>query len=241
MINQIENIDAKVLGLNKYEFQAYQSLIKLGKSSAPQISKVSNVPYGRIYDILSSLESKGYIKTITGKTKQFIASDPIEIIKLIRNKKKELENLEVEFGKLEQIYDTREEEPVIVVKGNRNFHRLLKEKPDAKKYRYTIKFNSMINPEWVQGYKNKLKKKVDIKNLVRFDETTKKNVMKWKDVLPEIKAIENEGVLMSLIDDHYVMIGLITSNCTVVIKNEALCKILKKMYLATYEKAEVIK
>jgi sugar-specific transcriptional regulator TrmB len=233
--------EAKLLGLNSYEFRAYQALIRLGKATAPKISKLSSVPSSRVYDILSSLESKGYIKTINDKVKYFIASDPIEVIKLIRNKKKELENLEIEFGKLEQIYDTREDEPVIVVKGNRNFHRLIKEKPDAKKYRYTIKYNSMINPEWIQGYKSKLKKKVDIKNLVRFDEQTKKNVMKWKDVLPEIKAIENEGVLMSLIDDHYVMIGLITSNCTVVIKNEALCKILKKMYLATYEKAEVIK
>jgi len=241
MTNKIKNLDAKVLGLNGYEFQAYQALIKIGKGSAPQISKVSNVPYGRIYDVLSSLESKGYIKIITGKTKYFVASDPQDIIKLIQNKKKELENLEIEFGKLEQIYDTREEEPVIVVKGNRNFYKLIKEKPEAKKYRYTIKYNSVVNPEWIHGYKNKLKKKVDIKNLVRFDEKTRRNVMKWKDVLPEIKAIENEGILMSLIDDHYVMIGLITSNCTIVIKNEALCKILKKMYLATYEKAEVIK
>ncbi|MBS3074866.1 TrmB family transcriptional regulator [Candidatus Pacearchaeota archaeon] len=241
MSNQIETLDAKLLGLNNYELSAYKSLIKLGKSSAPEISKISTVPYGRIYDVLYSLEAKGYIKTITGKTKYFIASGPKEIIKLIQDKKKELENLETEFEKLEQIYDTKEDEPVIIVKGNRNFHRIIKEKPEAKKYRYTIKYNSVINPEWIKGYKSKLRKKIDIKNLVRYDEKTKKNVMKWKNVLPEIKAIENEGVVMSLIDDHYVMIGLITSNCTIVIKNEALCKILKKMYLATYEKAEVIK
>ena len=233
--------EAKLLGLNSYEFRAYQALIRLGKVSAPQISKLSNVPSSRIYDILSSLESKGYIKTITGDVKNFIASDPKEVIKFIQNKKKELDNLEVEFGRLEQIYDTREEEPILIVKGNRNFHRILKEKPEAKKYRYTIKYNSVVNPEWIKGYKSKLKKKIDIKNLVRFDEKTKKNVLKWKDVLPEIRAIENDGVLMSLIDDNYVMLGLITSNCTIVIKNEALCKILKKMYLATYEKAEVIK
>ncbi|MDP2924771.1 MAG: helix-turn-helix domain-containing protein [Nanoarchaeota archaeon] len=233
--------EAKLLGLNSYEFRAYQALIRLGKATAQKISKLSSVPSSRIYDILSSLESKGYIKTINDRVKYFIASDPKEVIKFIQNKKKELDNLEVEFGRLEQIYDIQEEEPILIVKGNRNFHRLLKEKPEAKKYRYTIKYNSVVNPEWVKGYKNKLKKKVDIKNLVRFDEKTRKNVLKWKDVLPEIKAIENEGVLMSLIDDHYVMIGLITSNCTVVIKNEAFCKILKKMYLATYEKAEVIK
>ncbi len=232
--------DAKVLGLNSYEFQAYQSLIKIGKGTAPQISQLSSVPYGRIYDVLYSLEGKGYIKTINDKIKLFVASDPKEIMKLIEDKKQELSNLEVEFGKLEQIYYNKDDEPVIVVKGNRNFHRVLREKPEATKYRYTIKYNSVVKPEWISGYKKKLKKKVDIKNMVRLDEDTIKNVMKWKKVLPEMKAIENEGVLMSLIDDHYVMLGLITSNSTIVIKNEALCKLLKKMYLATYEKAEVI-
>lgn len=237
----MKNINARVLGLNKYEFEAYQALIKLGKSTASEISKICSVPYGRIYDVLYSLESKGYIKTITDKTKQFIASDPEEVINMIKNKKEELELLEKEFQKLEQIYDTREEEPVIIVKGNRNFYKLIKEKPEAKKYRYTIKYHSTINPKWIEGYKKKLKKGIDIKNMVRFDEKTMKNVMRWKKTLPEIKIIDNEGVLMSIIDDCYVLIGLITSNTTVVIKNEAFGKIMKKMYLGAYEKAEKVR
>ena len=234
-------MEAKLLGLNNYEFSAYRALIKLGKSTAPEISKVSNVPYGRIYDVLYSLESKGFIKTINDKVKYFIASSPKEIIRLIRSKKDELENLEGEFEKLEQIYDTQEEEPVMVVKGNKSFHRIIKEKPETKKYRYTIKYNSVTNPNWIRGYKNKVKNKLDIKNMVRFDSQTRNNVLKWKKIVPELKAIENEGVLMSIIDDHYVMIGLITSNTTMVIKNEAFAKIMKKMYLATYEKAGEIK
>lgn len=160
---------------------------------------------------------------------------------MIDNKKEELESLKDEFNKLEQIYDTREEEPVTIIKGQRNFHKIIKEKPEAKNYRYTIKYNSTLHPNWIKGYKKKLKKGVDLKNLVRFDKASLKNVLKWKKVLPEIKAIDNEGVLMSIIDDYYVLIGLITSNTTVVIKNEAFAKIMKKMYSATYEKAEVIK
>lgn len=42
---------------------------------------------------------------------------------------------------------------------------------------------------------------------------------------------------MSIIDYHYVMIGLITANTTIVIKNEAFAKIMKKIYEATYDKA----
>lgn len=236
----MENINARVLGLNKYEFLVYQALIKLGKSTASEISKISNVPYGRIYDVLYSLESKGYVKTVTDKIKRFIASDPESILALINDKKKELDLLEEEFEKLDQIYITKEEEPVTIVKGNRNFHKVIKEKPEAKDYRYTIKYKASPNPNWVKGYKTKLKKGIDIKNMVRLDKETENNVKKWGKVLPELKAIDNEGVLMSIIDDHYVLIGLITANTTIVIKNEAFCKIMKQLYEAKYKGAEKI-
>jgi len=77
--------------------------------------------------------------------------------------------------------------------------------------------------------------------MVRLNPETLKNIKKWKNVLPEMKSIENEGVIMSIIDDHYVLIGLITANTTVVIKNEAFSKIMKQLYLSKYKEAEKVK
>ncbi|MBW3022798.1 helix-turn-helix domain-containing protein, partial [Candidatus Woesearchaeota archaeon] len=49
-------MDLKELGLTENEAKAYETLLRLGKTSASHISKESGVPYGRIYNVLSSLE-----------------------------------------------------------------------------------------------------------------------------------------------------------------------------------------
>ena len=55
-------MDLSLLGLNLYETNAYKALILLGEATAAQTSKESEVPYGRIYDVLAALEQKGFVK-----------------------------------------------------------------------------------------------------------------------------------------------------------------------------------
>jgi|GEM_PF-2457533 len=64
------------LGLNKYESEAYIALIKLGSASAFQISKVSSVPFGRIYDSLNVLEMKGLVEVVPSKPKKYKVVNP---------------------------------------------------------------------------------------------------------------------------------------------------------------------
>jgi len=69
-------MDLSELGLTQNETKAYETLLHKGKSTAAELSKDSGVVYGRIYDVLASLESKGLIKIIPEKTKKFVPSDP---------------------------------------------------------------------------------------------------------------------------------------------------------------------
>ena len=48
---------ASVGGL-QYILGTYQALLKHGKLSASHTSRVSQVPYGKIYEVLASLENK---------------------------------------------------------------------------------------------------------------------------------------------------------------------------------------
>ncbi|PGF14627.1 hypothetical protein CP556_21350 [Natrinema sp. CBA1119] len=50
------------LGLSSYEEKAYRGLLTLGSGTAEEISGVSDVPMGRIYDVLSSLESQNVVR-----------------------------------------------------------------------------------------------------------------------------------------------------------------------------------
>lgn len=50
------------LGLSSYEGKAYRGLLTLGSGTAEEISAASDVPMGRIYDVLSSLESQHIVR-----------------------------------------------------------------------------------------------------------------------------------------------------------------------------------
>lgn len=44
------------LGLSEYEARAYRALLEVGPTTAKELSETSDVPMGRIYDVLASLE-----------------------------------------------------------------------------------------------------------------------------------------------------------------------------------------
>jgi sugar-specific transcriptional regulator TrmB len=54
-------------GLTKYESAAYRSLIRNGLLTAKELSKIGNVPMGKIYEVLSLLEEKGFIEVQKGR------------------------------------------------------------------------------------------------------------------------------------------------------------------------------
>ncbi|MFC7394090.1 TrmB family transcriptional regulator [Scopulibacillus cellulosilyticus] len=65
----------QTFGLTQYEAKAFASLVSSGTSTGYQISKLSGIPRGRIYDILQSLVDKGLVMTEEGKdgTKTYCA------------------------------------------------------------------------------------------------------------------------------------------------------------------------
>ena len=54
-------------GLNSYEVKIWTALLSRGVSTAGELSDIANVPRSRSYDVLESLEKKGFIiiKTFT--------------------------------------------------------------------------------------------------------------------------------------------------------------------------------
>lgn len=61
------------LGLTQSEAKAYMSLVRLGRSPARAIHEDSGIPRSKVYEVLSDLEEKGYIKTAMGaKPTEFI-------------------------------------------------------------------------------------------------------------------------------------------------------------------------
>ncbi len=171
-------MDLKLLGLSEYEQKAYKALVKVGKATASQISRESGVSYGKIYEVLASLEAKGLVRVIPEKTKLFVASDPEVLTKLAETKAKEIEQLKKDIQQLKQVYELKEEEVVEMVKGKRNFYKLIRKMKTPQEFKYTIKYTSEYQPEWVRQDRELIKKGVDVKSLTRYDSETKENVQK---------------------------------------------------------------
>ncbi len=79
----------KIFGLNSYEAKIWVALLSRGVASAGELSDISNVPRSRSYDVLESLEKKGFIVMKIGKPIKYIAVSPQEVIERVKQKVKE--------------------------------------------------------------------------------------------------------------------------------------------------------
>ena len=75
----------KDFGLNSYESKLWLALLSRGVSSAGELSDISNVARSRTYDVLETLEKKGFIITKVGKPLKYIAIPPQEVVERVKN------------------------------------------------------------------------------------------------------------------------------------------------------------
>lgn len=81
------------LGLSEYEARAFRSLLDTGPTTAKELSRASDVPMGRIYDVLNSLETYSLVRSQTAsRPKKYVAVEPDTALdRLLDDKKAELE------------------------------------------------------------------------------------------------------------------------------------------------------
>ncbi len=73
-------------GLNSYESKLWVALLSRGISTAGELSDIANVPRSRSYDVLESLEKKGFIIIKIGKPIKYIAVPPEEVLERVKKK-----------------------------------------------------------------------------------------------------------------------------------------------------------
>ncbi len=76
----------KDFGLNSYESKLWIALLSRGVSTAGELSDISNVPRSRTYDVLESLERKGFITLKLGKPIKYVAVTPTEVVERVKKK-----------------------------------------------------------------------------------------------------------------------------------------------------------
>jgi len=76
----------KDFGLNSYEAKIWTALLSRGVSTAGELSDIAGVPRSRSYDILESLEKKGFIIMKIGKPIKYIALPPDEVMERVKKR-----------------------------------------------------------------------------------------------------------------------------------------------------------
>ena len=76
----------KDFGLNSYEAKIWTALLSRGVSTAGELSDIAGVPRSRSYDILESLEKKGFIIMKIGKPIKYLALPPEEVVDRVKKR-----------------------------------------------------------------------------------------------------------------------------------------------------------
>lgn len=79
----------RYFSLNLYEVKIWTALLSRGVSTAGELSDIANVPRSRSYDVLESLEKKGFVIMKLGKPIKYIAVPPAEVLERVKKNVKE--------------------------------------------------------------------------------------------------------------------------------------------------------
>ncbi len=74
----------RYFSLNLYEVKIWAALLSRGVSTAGELSDIANVPRSRSYDVLESLEKKGFVVMKLGKPIKYLAVPPSEVLERVK-------------------------------------------------------------------------------------------------------------------------------------------------------------
>ncbi|WP_336343186.1 TrmB family transcriptional regulator [Halalkalicoccus ordinarius] len=97
------------LGLSEYESRVYRTLLRTGPTTAKELSRASDVPMGRIYDVLGSIEGDDLVRSqAASRPKKYAAVEPETALdRLLEDRRREARET---VERYEEIVDTLSEE-----------------------------------------------------------------------------------------------------------------------------------
>ncbi|MCK4996945.1 TrmB family transcriptional regulator [Candidatus Pacearchaeota archaeon] len=183
--------------LNIYETKVWLALLSKGISSAGEIAEISGVPRSRTYDVLESLEKRGFVIQKLGKPVKYIAVRPEVVIEKLKNNTnqeaedriKTLSNLKdtTEYKELNELHKTgvdpiKNHELSTSIKGRSNLYvqmRAVMESSERSVYLTSSAYELSSKLKMFKDTFAKLaKRNVNIKVMIGDDEDEAKKLSK---------------------------------------------------------------
>lgn len=161
------------IGLTSYEIRTFSSLLVSGEQTASETSQKSGVPYSKIYEVLGTLEEKGWIGSDDSRPTKYFARSPITGIEATRQR------IEEEFDHNQSII-INELIPLYEKSGT-------SEKPDIWVLSGTINIAAKIL-EMVDNCRNEV--------MIALPEASQELV---KQALPKLRLLHDRGVTITIL------------------------------------------
>jgi len=217
----------KIFDLNLYEVKVWTALLSRGTSTAGELSNISDVPRSRTYDILESLEKKGFIIMKLGKPIKFVALKPGEVVERVKKnlvveakeKTKRLENMKDDevLGELNGLFTkgikfVEASDLSGSLKGRQNLYNHLDMMVrDAEKTITIVTTREGINRklEVLMPSLEKCKKRGVVIRIAAPIDSNNINVAKDFKKVAEVKNMEKINARFIIIDSNQVMFMLL--------------------------------
>jgi HTH-type transcriptional regulator, sugar sensing transcriptional regulator len=214
----------KIFDLNLYEVRVWTALLSRGVSTAGELSNISDVPRSRTYDILETLEKKGFIVMKLGKPIKFVALKPEEVVERVKknlqrdavDKSKRLDKLKGEeiLGELSSLFTqgVKFVEPADLsgsVKGRQNVYNhldmMIRESENTITIVTTAPGLNRKLEALMPSLEKAKKRGVKIRIATQVNDTNK-DVAKELKKVAEVKHIEKMRARFAIIDGNQMLL-----------------------------------
>lgn len=161
------------IGLTSYEIRTFSSLLKGGELTASDLSQKSGVPYSKIYEVLGTLEEKGWIGSDDSRPTKYFAKSPSTGLETTKQK------MESEFKENQSII-LNELVPLYEKSGT-------SERPDIWVLSGTVNIAAKIL-EMVESCRNEV--------MIALPEASEEIV---KQALPKLRSLHDKGVKITIL------------------------------------------
>ena len=213
----------RFFGLNLYEVRIWTSLLSRGVSTAGELSDIGNVPRSRAYDVLESLEKKGFVIMKLGKPIKYVAVEPKEVVERVKKllneeakeKVKKLEDLkktdvlkELDLLHKQGVEFVEPSELSGAIRGRHNIYQHLESMIKNAKKNVTIMTTNKGVLRKIEALKYELerlsKKGVKIKIAAPIDKEAEKTI-KTLPKSVEVKNTQKINARFCIVDDKELM------------------------------------
>lgn len=253
----------KHFGLNSYEAKAYVALVGFGVLSPAELASVSDVPAPRTYDILRSLEKKGWAMSQPGKENKYRPVHPKIILdkyiqewqewtkeELEAKKKAREELLKLMEPLIESEIPKYGAEKVWVVRGVKNSIVKLREMIEEAEGELLIAENGYIIPNLDKEIAGLVERGVEVKALVPkalFPVVEKTKVFELhRQGRLELKVVDEVKVPMVVTDEQVLFVledpaaRVFQYEPLVWVRDPRIAELFRKEFNKFWEKSETI-